>query len=80
MVGCNLDDSPTWYSVPIRMFAQNGWPLIALVWLICSFATGAILAALYKRLHPSLAFYKLWAFWTVLTSLLAAGIYLLGLI
>ena len=62
------------------MFDQNGWFIIALVWLVCSFGCGAVLAALYKRLHPGLSFHRLWAFWTVLTSLLAAIIYLLGLI
>jgi hypothetical protein len=62
------------------MFDQNGWLIIAAAWLICSFGSGALLATLYKRLHPSLSFHRLWAFWTVVTSLLAAVLYLIGLI
>ena len=39
---------------------------------MAALASGAALAWLYKRLHPSLAFYKLWAFWTMILSLLVA--------
>jgi hypothetical protein len=45
---------------------------IVLAWLVGTFAGGAALAALYKRLHPSLSFYKLWAFWAALLSGAAA--------
>jgi hypothetical protein len=62
------------------MFDQPGWYLVALAWLACSFGCGALLAALYKRLHPALSFHRLWAFWTVLTSLLAAIVFALGMI
>lgn len=62
------------------MFDQKGWLIVAVTWLICSFGSGALLAALYKRLHPSLSFHRLWAFWTVVTSLLAAVLYLVGLL
>ena len=37
---------------------------IAVAWLVGAFGCGAALAWLYKRLYPSLAFYKLWAFWS----------------
>ena len=55
------------------------WALIALVWLAAAMASGAALAWLYKRLHPSLAFYKLWAFWTMILSAIVALVLGLGL-
>ena len=55
------------------------WALIALVWLAAAMACGAALAWLYKRLHPSLAFYKLWAFWTMILSAIVALALGLGL-
>lgn len=48
------------------------WIVIAIVWLLSALAAGAALAWLYKRLHPSLAFYKLWAFWTMILSAIVA--------
>jgi len=42
----------------------GGWAAIAAAWLVGTFGCGWLLAKLYKRLHPSLAFYKLWAFWS----------------
>ena len=45
---------------------------VLLAWVVGSVGSGAALAWLYKRLHPSLSFYKLWAVWTMLTSLAAA--------
>jgi hypothetical protein len=60
-----------------QTFAQ--WIPIALAWLVGSFGGGAALAWLYKRLHPTLAFYKLWAMWTTVLGsivflLLAFGV------
>ena len=52
--------------------------ILGLVWLLASLGAGAALAWLYKRLHPSLAFYKLWALWSMLLSVLAALVLLLG--
>jgi hypothetical protein len=49
-----------------------GWAIVALVWLLVALASGAALAWLYKRLHPGLAFYKLWAFWTMILSAIVA--------
>lgn len=40
------------------------WAAVAAAWLLGTFGGGAALAWLYKRLHPTLAFYKLWAFWS----------------
>jgi hypothetical protein len=44
------------------------WLVLAVAWMVGAFGGGAALAWLYKRLHPSLAFYKLWAFWTMILS------------
>lgn len=54
------------------------WFVIGLVWLIGAFGSSAIIAALYKRLHPDLAFYKLWAVWAIVVSMLAAGVFAFG--
>ena len=51
---------------------------ILAAWALGSLGSGAALAWLYKRLHPSLSFYKLWAFWTMLASLAVALVLLLG--
>ncbi|HEU4557074.1 MAG TPA: hypothetical protein VFS20_04465 [Longimicrobium sp.] len=55
-----------------QTFAQ--WVPVGIAWLVGSFGGGAALAWLYKRLHPSLAFYKLWALWT---TVLGAIVFLL---
>jgi hypothetical protein len=52
--------------------------VLALAWLVGAFGSGAALAWLYKRLHPQLAFYKLWAFWTMVLSAVAAVVLMLG--
>ena len=54
------------------------WSLVALAWLLCSLGSGAATAWLYKRLHPELAFYKLWAFWTMIISAAVALLFGLG--
>ncbi len=46
----------------------TGTLLVAVAWVLGGFGGGAALAYLYKRLHPSLSFYKLWAFWTMILS------------
>mgnify|MGYP006143748245 CR=1 FL=1 len=46
--------------------ARAGWLVVGLAWFVGSFGCGWILARLYKRLHPQLAFYKLWAFWSAI--------------
>ena len=50
------------------------WLIFSAVWLIAAFGTAALLAALYKRLHPELSFHKLWAMWAVVVSVIAAGV------
>ena len=50
------------------------WLIFSAIWLIAAFGTAALLAALYKRLHPELSFHKLWAMWTVVVSVIAAGV------
>ena len=42
--------------------------------MIGTFGGGAALAWLYKRLHPDLAFYKLWALWSAVLSGAAGAI------
>ena len=56
------------------------WHLLAITaaWAVGSLGSGAALAWLYRRLHPSLSFYKLWAFWTMVLSLVAALVLALG--
>ena len=52
--------------------------ILAAAWLVGSLGSGAALAWLYKRLHPSLAFYKLWALWTMVTASVVALILAIG--
>jgi hypothetical protein len=56
------------------------WALIGVVWLAAAFGSGAALAWLYHRLYPGLSFHKLWAFWTVVVSLIALVVFALGVI
>jgi hypothetical protein len=56
----------------------GGWALVGAAWLLGAFGGGAVLAALYKRLHPALAFYKLWAAWAMILSAVAALVFALG--
>jgi hypothetical protein len=51
---------------------------IAAAWLVGAFGGGAALAWLYKRLHPQLAFYKLWALWTTVLGAVVALMLILG--
>ncbi|MDB4947988.1 MAG: hypothetical protein JWM27_637 [Gemmatimonadetes bacterium] len=48
------------------------WLILTAGWTAGAFGGGAALAWVYKRLHPHLAFYKLWAFWTMILSGVAA--------
>jgi hypothetical protein len=56
------------------------WLILTAGWLVGAFGGGAALAWLYKRLHPELAFYKLWALWTMILSGAAAIVFGLGLV
>ena len=56
------------------------WLPVALAWLVGAFGGGAVLAALYKRLHRGLAFYKLWAFWSAVLGGIAALVFAFGLV
>jgi hypothetical protein len=58
--------------------SQLGWLIVSLVWLIAAFGSGAALAWFYRRMYPSLSFYKLWALWTTLLSVVAAVVFALG--
>ena len=55
-----------------------GWLIIGAAWMVGAFGGGAALAWLYKRLHPQLAFYKLWAFWTAVLGGTVAILIALG--
>jgi apolipoprotein N-acyltransferase len=56
------------------------WALIGVVWLLTAFGSGAALAWLYKRLHPELDFFKLWAMWTAVLSVVVGALFLLGVV
>ena len=55
-----------------------GWLVIGAAWLLGAFGGGAALAWLYRRLHPGLAFYKLWALWTAVLGGAAALVIAFG--
>ena len=63
----------------MRGLGALGWLLIAVAWMIGTFGGGAVLAWLYKRLHPDLAFYKLWALWSAVLSGAAVLAFAFGL-
>jgi hypothetical protein len=56
------------------------WMVLGAAWMVGAFGGGAALAWLYKRLHPSLAFYKLWAMWTTVLGAIVALILAFGLV
>jgi hypothetical protein len=55
-----------------------GWLVVGAAWVVGAFGGGAALAALYKRYHPALAFYKLWAAWTMILAAVAALLFAFG--
>jgi hypothetical protein len=57
-----------------------GWLPIAGAWLLGTFGGGWLLARLYKRLHPELAFYKLWAMWATFLGATVAILLAVGLV
>lgn len=56
------------------------WLVVGAAWMLGTFGGGWVLAWLYKRLHPSLSFYKLWAFWSSLLGGAVALIFALGFV
>jgi hypothetical protein len=42
------------------------------LWIACAIASGAALAALARRRHPSLSFRRLWVLYSAVVSLVAA--------
>jgi hypothetical protein len=54
--------------------------VVGIVWIVAAFGTGAAIAWFYRRLYRSLSFYYLWALWTVIVSLVAAAVFVLGLV
>jgi len=59
---------------------RSEWLVFAAAWVVGAFGCGAALAWFFRRLHPELSFHKLWAFWTVVLSLVAAVIFALDLL
>ena len=58
----------------------TGWLIIGAAWMLGTFGGGWMLAWLYKRLYPSLSFYKLWAFWSSLLGGMVALLFAFGLV
>jgi len=58
----------------------TGWLVIGAAWMVGTFGGGWVLAWLYKRLHPSLAFYKLWALWSSFLGAIVALIFAFGFV
>ena len=56
------------------------WLIVGAAWMLGTFGGGWVLARIYKRLHPSLAFYKLWAFWSMLLGGMVALIFAFGVV
>jgi hypothetical protein len=56
------------------------WLIVGAAWMLGTFGGGWVLALLYKRLHPSLAFYKLWALWSMVLGALVALVFGFGLV
>jgi hypothetical protein len=66
--------------MPTSELGRLHWMIIGIVWLAAAFGSGAALAWFYQRLYRGLSFYKLWAFWTVVASVVAAAVFALGLV
>jgi|GEM_PF-1343583 len=56
------------------------WLALGTAWMVGAFGGGAALAWLYKRLHPGLAFYKLWATWTTVLGAIVALVLAFGVV
>ena len=56
------------------------WLIVGAAWLVGTFGGGWVLAWLYKRLHPELAFYKLWALWSAVLGGTVALLLAFGLV
>ena len=56
------------------------WAIVAAAWMLGTFGGGWVLARIYKRLHPSLSFYKLWALWSMLLGGTVALVFAFGIV
>jgi hypothetical protein len=56
----------------------GGWLAMGAAWMVGAFGGGWLLAWLYKRLHPELAFYKLWAVCAALLNGVVALLFAFG--
>lgn len=59
----------------MERLSTTGWLIFSAVWLLAVFGTAALLAALYKRLHPELSFHKLWAVWALVVSVIGGVLF-----
>lgn len=59
---------------------MNGAVLLVLaaVWIAAAAGTGAVLALLAKRLHPSLSYRRLWIFYGLLMATISAVVLAIG--
>ena len=62
------------------MSGAGAWALVGAAWMAGTFGGGWLLARLYKRLYPALAFYKLWAFWSAALGGIVALVFAFGLV
>lgn len=52
--------------------------ILVVVWMGASLGTGAVLAAIARRIHPRLSYPRLWVFYSVLMSFLVGLVFALG--
>jgi hypothetical protein len=64
----------------MRLPGVAEWAVLGGAWLVGAFGGGWVLARLARRLHPQLAFYKLWALFAALLNGAAALAFALGLV
>jgi hypothetical protein len=64
----------------MRLPDAGGWVVIGAAWMVGTFGGGWLLAALYKRLYPELAFYKLWAVFAAFLNAAVALLFAFGVV
>ncbi len=64
----------------MRLPDGGGWAVVGAAWFVGAFGGGWVLARLYKRLYPELAFYKLWAVCTAVLNGAAAVAFAFGVV
>lgn len=54
------------------------WAVLLLVWVASAALSGLVLALIARKIHPSLAFGRLWTFYAALTAFLVAVVFAVG--